>query len=698
MLTTFTIPHFNATTALVYPHNDYGATQTGLTEGFHVLRARAFLKRDSSGVGNGLRSSIYNTFVQPFYYDAQSPQGEIKFPAENDTIGGSRYGVVVRTDPSVTEVWYHIDDGDPTNDDINTHTQGGNGVGFEPFTDLNGNGTWDAGEPFQDLNGNGVWDNNINPTWVKATELTPNPSVTSVYPREWRFDYNNIPASGSVTIQVRLRELSSSAYKDFGSNDALGHYTTLVRHVTAAGPNTRMFVAFPANDGDLVDSNYVMKVWFSKSLANGIDTQTLINRFLIKLASSESGSSANGVPQSRSGYSINYNVTNDYHELAFQLPNLYNDNPDFLHTIDVTYTNPGSPTLEATRLVKARPIPVIRDVIVTPPEVDSDGKPYIITLPDVAAPTAAQRAVPIRVETDLNATNVAVGFGIGSGNVTMDPSTSGTPNPSTSGTSKFWNFTWNSAAEGGYQLVSTVTAPSGMATATRNAQVVFRQIVAANPSKHDVDDDGLGIYGPNAAPIETTAIPLPTTNSETWTNDQVHIWAISGKTDPLNPDTDGDGLSDGLELGWAAPVDDTNVTTDTNGDGVPNFQPDLDPPVYNTTDNSSPPAGQDYSFYSPWPFNLNNSRTDQIAGTMTDPNKPDTDGDGLLDGIEDRTFQVTINGATTTYRLIHNGRVDIGVPDGNGVLHAIAHPPTIYNTSKIDASKVFAHAPNAVGL
>ena len=94
----------------------------------------------------------------------------------------------------------------------------------------------------------------------------------------------------------------------------------------------------------------------------------------------------------------------------------------------------------------------------------------------------------------------------------------------------------------------------------------------------------------------------------------------------MNPDTDGDGLSDGLELGWAAPVDDTNPTTDNNGDGVPNFQPDLDPPVYNTTDNSSPPV--DYSFYTPWPYNLNNSRTDFIAGTLTVPNTPYPTGEG----------------------------------------------------------------------
>ena len=198
-------------------------------------RSRAFLKRDSSGVGNGLRSSIYNTFVQPFYYDAQSPQGEIKFPIQNESIGGSRYGVVVRTDPSVTEVWYHIDDSDATNDDITTHTQGGNGAGFEPFTDSNANGTWDAGEPFTDLNGDGIWNNNIAQTWVKATEVTPNAAVTSVYPREWRFDYTNIPSSGAGSIKVRLRELSSSQYKDFNLSDAAGHYTTLTRNVSTAG-------------------------------------------------------------------------------------------------------------------------------------------------------------------------------------------------------------------------------------------------------------------------------------------------------------------------------------------------------------------------------------------------------------------------------------------------------------------------------
>ncbi len=114
----------------------------------------------------------------------------------------------------------------------------------------------------------------------------------------------------------------------------------------------------------MVGAGYVLKVWFSKSLATGLSTSDLINRFLIKIASSESGSLANGVAQDRSRYTINYDVTGAYDELAFTLPSLYNGTPDFLHTIDVTYAASGVPTVEATRTVKARPVVTIKDIIV----------------------------------------------------------------------------------------------------------------------------------------------------------------------------------------------------------------------------------------------------------------------------------------------------------------------------------------------
>ena len=81
-----------------------------------------------------------------------------------------------------------------------------------------------------------------------------------------------------------------------------------------------------------MDSSYVMKVWFSNSLGNGVSTSDLLNKFLITISSSESGSAANPVAQPRSGYSISaYNVGpgGAYDELAYQLPNLYNGVPRF---------------------------------------------------------------------------------------------------------------------------------------------------------------------------------------------------------------------------------------------------------------------------------------------------------------------------------------------------------------------------------
>ena len=115
--------------------------------------------------------------------------------------------------------------------------------------------------------------------------------------------------------------------------------------------------------------------------------------------------------------------------------------------------------------------------------------------------------------------------------------------------------------------------------AQRTVRVLLRQMVANDPVDFDDDDDGL--YDE----FETTAAALPDSNSETWNNGDVHMWAIRGRTDPLMPDTDGDGLPDGLELGWGSPLAATDPLADTNGDGWPNFIGDGDVPIYNTTDN-----------------------------------------------------------------------------------------------------------------
>ncbi len=608
MMTVFNVNHFNATAVVNAPHNDYVTTETGLGEGFHVLRARAFLKRDG-------KTSLYNTFTQTFYYDAQTPGGQIVYPTgDSQTIGGSEYGVVVRADNSTSEVWHRIDDGDASNDDSVTLADNGNGA------------------------------------WVRASEVTANPSVVpanAAHTREFRFNYVNIPSTGDATIQVRLKEISSSA--DNNLADETGHFTTLTRTVVTRGPDYRMFIAYPPVDGSAINDDYVVKAYFSKSLADGLSEADLKARFLVRYGADDSWPGGAQVLDP-AALSINH-LSGDYDELAFKLPNLYDGRPDFLYRVEVTHTRPApAAALTASRRVKFLPSSKPRVTILQPQEYDSDGKLVDIILPDGPGPDSL--AYTVRVETDTTTTAVDLTFLSGSGTITpvdADPSTTGIQ-PVIQGTSAFWDFTWTITAPGSYRLLATASSSSGFNTDNRRTSVILRQLTANDPNDLDNDDDGLADFD------EGTAVPLPNgfpvddprykPNPETWTNDEVHIHYAYGQTNPLMPDTDGDGLPDGLEVGWRTPGTATNATTDTNGDGDPNFIGDLDPPFYNTLDNDGYVPGVNSA-------SEGGDRSKNIRGSTTDPNNPDTDGDGIMDGVEDANHDGWVDGdgaslATTT--------------------------------------------------
>ena len=705
MMTTFQTGERDLTTVTVRPHNDYGVSETGLEEGMHMIAARAFLDR------NG-KASIYNTFKQTFYYDTERPQGEIRYPENNgDTVSGSNYGVVVRTDATVEEVWYRIEDADTSNDDMETGVSNGNGVGFEPFTDTDQDSIYDEGEAYEDLNENGTWDDNLTENWVLASELTASLNITPSdpsYRKEWRLDYSNIPASnigdGTAVIKVRLRELSSAAYQDFALSDSNGHYTTLVRNVAVDGPDERVFIAFPASDGQIVDDSYVMKVYFTKPLADGLSESQLKDRFLIRIGSSEQGNL--GDSQSRDDYSIIYNETSDYHALAFQLPNLYNDLPSYDHKITVTHDRPLGTDFESSRIVRALPVTTPRVLIINPPELGSDGRPYEIILPDIPNPIATDRQFTIQVATNLDATNVTLNFV----NLRGSSITPATPPTFEEGSSRFWNFLWSDIAAGSYRFTATVTSPGGNNTADRNTTVLFRELVAESDADTDDDDDGL------LDNDENTAQKLPIVTSDQWTNGDIHTYYAYGSSNPFSPDTDGDGLPDGLEVGWrnatqigeaftdtgydhdsdvltpaigagntvfdwnddnnngahdagelSEPFTDTDtnsiyafgtiLTTDTNGDGFPNFIADLDPPFYNTVDNYGSVPNVDS-------ISLGGDRTRQAAGTVTDPTDPDTDNDGIMDGVEDANCNGWVDGDGASIDPTFNPWLARDWPDG----------------------------------
>ena len=626
MMTVFEVDEFNATTIEYFPHNDWARdhdgnwlTRTGLVEGMNFIQARAFLRRD-----NG--APLYNTFKQTFYVDFERPDGEIVFPAsDGETLNQQEYGVVVRTDRTVTGVWFNVVDSEEWNDDAATEM-------------LNGNGLNEEGEI----------------SWVRAIETRePGLGVDSALPREWRFSYRNIPSSGNATIRVRLVELSSTPQEEWTETltDAEGHFTTIVRTVETRGPEQRLFAAWPQSDGDVVGEGYGFKAYFTKAMADNTNKEELLERFTLFI---------NGVTRGREDYDIVYNETDAYHAFAYDLPNLFDGDPDTLHEIRVRYSHDGL-VLETSRLVRAQPTPIPPNVVIVDPEqFDSNGRQTEIILPDVASPDPEDRQYRIRVDTDPMIDHVWIEFANGSGTATLDGA------PEETDTNKSWTFIWENIQPGTFTFTafgSEGTGEPALNSSMRTIPVRFRQMVDADTSG-DADNDGI----PDSFEIERQ---IPEIEEEFWTQGQMHMFMITGRTNPLMPITDGGGLPDGLQLGLTGPVipGATDLTADTNGDGFRNFIPDLDPPIFNTTDRDDHPR-----------FDFNRSRRDLIGGTMTDPSLADTDGDGLRDSEED---------------LNRNGRVDIGLlgPDGK-VQSILMHPniPTVYNTSRVDRQALPSNA------
>ncbi|NBR70209.1 MAG: hypothetical protein EBT69_08570, partial [Verrucomicrobia bacterium] len=221
-----------------------------------------------------------------------------------------------------------------------------NGAGGDPFIDANGNGQYDAGETFTDLNGNGAYDASSSiGAWIQVGEVTQNPAVENSLNREFRFRYKNIPASGTATIKLRFVEASSSHNFTLSAADA--HVTEIVRTVNTAGPLMRMNIAWPQRDGDTVGENYLMKVYLSGPIADGLSLETILSRINFSIASTESGTDRGAVTQllNTDNASMNwgnYGANGAFRELAIKLPSLYNDQPDFLHRLRITYDDPVS--------------------------------------------------------------------------------------------------------------------------------------------------------------------------------------------------------------------------------------------------------------------------------------------------------------------------------------------------------------------
>ncbi len=309
-LTQSAITNFNPASAVVWLHNDLNTNNLtiGLSSGFHIVRARTFLPRPG-------QASVYNTFLQTFYYAGPLPTGIIAYPAPGTDLTSGTYTVVVRADSSVADVQFNIQDSNSNNDDSVTGQ-------------LNGNGNTTNGTP----------------SFAPATRVSPSPLLDLQYPtnlQEFRFVYTNIPGSGTAVIYVKLN--------DYASGILTNRFTMLNASVNTLAPVSTVEISSPATNGTVLaysnsNSTYLLQACFSTNL---VSATTNFNVFI------------NGVLQPPSAYILRPQGAVGGCPGFKSL--LYNwSNPSVgTNLIEVLYTNTSPPLGDTRSVIVAPPLRIV---------------------------------------------------------------------------------------------------------------------------------------------------------------------------------------------------------------------------------------------------------------------------------------------------------------------------------------------------
>jgi len=194
-----------------------------------------------------------------------------------------------------------------------------------------------------------------------------------------------------------------------------------------------------------------------------------------------------------------------------------------------------------------------------------------------------------------------------------------------------------------------------------------------------VDTDGDGLTDDEEAVIGTDPLDPDTDDDGLLDGEEVQ----THDTDPLDPDTDGDGLEDGDELvgadGTPFTGDETDPTdADTDNDGLTDGEEVLtygtDPTDADTDDGGVPDGSEvliggtdpldpsDDIVVPPTDSDKDGLTDEEEAVLGTDPLDPDSDDDGLLDGEEVNTFDTDPLDPDTDDDGLSDGE-EVGGPD-----------------------------------
>jgi len=198
----------------------------------------------------------------------------------------------------------------------------------------------------------------------------------------------------------------------------------------------------------------------------------------------------------------------------------------------------------------------------------------------------------------------------------------------------------------------------------------------ADPDNPDTDGDGLT----DGDEVHTHGTdPLDTDSDDDGLSDGDEI--LTYHTDPLDPDTDADGMSDGWEVaGGLDPNDDGSTDPDNGPDGDPDGDglTNLQEYGYNTDPRNADTDGD----------GLDDGEEVDIYGT--DPLNPDSDYDGLGDGAEVNTYGSdpldtdTDDDSLTDGNEVHTHGTDPADPDSDDDGLDDGEEITTYGTDPMD--------------
>jgi len=178
-----------------------------------------------------------------------------------------------------------------------------------------------------------------------------------------------------------------------------------------------------------------------------------------------------------------------------------------------------------------------------------------------------------------------------------------------------------------------------------------------NPADPDSDDDGLfdGLEAGRLTSVDPSCVYAGDADP-------------SSRTNPTQRDSDGDGLGDGIEDadhdGLADPLETDATNPDTDFDGLLDGAEDANANgLVEATETDPRKKDTDGDF-------INDAL--EIKVTLTDPTKPDTDGDTCRDGAEDLNRNGVVDPGESNPRLAGDcGAATNPDTDGDGLVNAV---------------------------